>query len=370
MPSRHWPRPSRNLERNSNRDSMDASEIRSIAEAVNGISKKMDEDMAAVKQAVGDLQAKGVSGSAGKSFDPEVKSMIDYIRGQEVKTGTVANPTTGGYAAVPSFVSEVVGKYYQENPLLSEITVNTVTGNVAVVPIEKGAPDTHWVGEIETRTGDVGKLGIANIPMNEVVAKIPLSNVLINDANLFNVESYMADSASKALAREVGKTIIDGSGSKQPEGVLTNAEVPAVASGAASALKTDALFDMMGALPDEAVPGAKWLMSNETFWNVVKEFGKDSNYVTMPLAQGIQPAILGHSVIIADMPKVQANSFPIVFGNFRDGYRGIQHEGLTYLRDPYTMAGNGITVTWFSSRFGGQVVNPEAFVKLKVATSV
>lgn len=349
---------------------MDADEIKSIAGAVEAIGRKMDEDMAAVKQAVGDLQAKGVAAVGGRTLDPEVKSMIDYIRGMEAKTGTVANPTTGGYAAVPSFVSEVVAKYYQENPLLSEITINNIDGNVAVVPVEKGAPATSWVGETETRTGDVGKLGVANIPMNECIAKVPLSNVLINDANLFNVEQYMADSASRALAREIGKTIISGSGSKQPEGVLTNSSVPAIASGNASKITTDALFDMVGELPDEAVPGAKWLMSNATFWNVAKTFGKDSSYVTMPLAQGIQPAILGHQVIIADMPDVEANAFPIVLGNFRDGYRGVQHEGLTYLRDPYSMASTGITVTWFSSRFGGQVVNPDAFVKMKVAASI
>lgn len=349
---------------------MNADEIKSIAGAVEAIGKKMDEDMAAVKTAIGDLQAKGVPGEAGKTFDPEVKSMIDYIRGAEMKTGTVANPTTGGYAAVPSFVSEVVAKYYQSNPLLQEITINKIDGNVAVVPVEKGAPSTSWVGETENRAGDVGKLGVANIPMNELIACIPLSNVLINDANLLNVEQYMADAASKALSRGIGKTIISGTGLKQPEGVLTNADVTAVASGNASKLTTDALFDMVGTLPDEAVPGAKWLMSSSTFWNVAKTFGKDSNYVTMPLAAGIQPAILGHSVIIADMPSVQANAFPIVFGNFKDGYRGIEHEGLTYLRDPYTGIANGITKTWFSSRFGGQVVNPESFVKMKVAASI
>ena len=356
---------------------MEADEIKAMAASVEAIGKKMDErlgvittDLSGLKTAVGDLQAKGVSTCGAKAVSAEVKSMIDYIRGAEAKTGTVANPTTGGYAAVPEFISEVVGKYYQENPLLGEISINMISGNVAVVPVERGAPDTTWVGETETRTGDVGRLGIANIPMNECVAKVPLSNVLINDANLFNVESYMADSASRALARAIGKTIIDGTGAKQPEGILSNADVPAVASGNASKLTTDALFDMVGALPDEAVPGAKWLMSNATFWNVAKTFGKDSSYVTMPLAQGIQPAILGHQVIIADMPAVAANAFPIVLGNFKDGYRGVQHEGLTYLRDPYSMAGNGITVTWFSSRFGGQVVNPEAFVKMKVAASI
>ena len=349
---------------------MDAEQIKSIAGAVEAIGKKMDEDMAAIKTAVGDLQAKGVSGEAGKTLDPEVKSMIDYIRGAEAKTGTVANPTTGGYAAVPSFVSEVVAKYYQENPLLGEITINNISGNVAVVPVEKGAPDTTWVGEIETRPGDVGKLGIANIPMNECVAKVPLSNVLINDANLFNVEQYMADSASRALSRAIGKTIIDGSGAKQPEGVLNAPGVAAVASGNASKITTDALFDMVGKLPESAIPGAKWLMSNSTFWSIAKEFGKDSSYVTMPLAAGIQPAILGHQVILADMPSIAANAFPVVLGNFRDGYRGVQHEGLTYLRDPYSMAANGITVTWFSARFGGQVVNADAFVKMKVAASI
>lgn len=350
---------------------MDAEQIKSIAGAVEAIGKKMDEDMAAVKQAVGDLQAKGAAGTAGPVLDPEVKSMIDHIRtGAEVKTGTVANPTTGGYAAVPSFVSEVVAKYYQENPLLQEITINQVSGNVAVVPVEKGAPATSWVGETETRTGDVGKLGIANIPMNEVIAKVPLSNVLINDANLFNVEQYMADSASRALSRAIGKTIIDGSGAKQPEGVLTAAGTGTIASGNASKITTDALFDMVGKLPESAIPGAKWLMSNSTFWAIAKEFGKDSNYVNMPLAAGIQPAILGHQVILADMPAIAANAWPVVLGNFKDGYRGIQHEGLSYLRDPYSQAGNGITVTWFSSRFGGQVVNPEAFVKMKVAASL
>lgn len=351
---------------------MEASEIKAIAESVDAIGKKMDEKLAVLSKSVGDLEMRAQMTAKAPGVSEDMKSMIDHITGKaEVKVGTVANPTTGGYFAVPEFSANVVRKMYDENPLLPEITTYTVSGNVSVIPVETGAPDTHWVGEIETRTGDVGKLGIINIPMNEVTAKCPLSNVLIQDSNLINAEAYMTQRATEALARAVGAAIVNGTGHNQPEGLLNASGVSLVASGNASKITVDSLFDMMGALPSQAVPGAKWVMNNKTFWDIAGEFGSESNYVTMPLAEGIKPAILGRPVIIAEgMPDVASNAFPVMLGDLKEAYRGIQHEGVSYLSDPYTARGNGQTITWFSHRFGGQVVQPDALVKMKVAASI
>ena len=358
-------------------------EVKGLGESIARLGTSVDTKLAplegeikSMKDAIAEMQLmvqKMPMGADGKRRDvsPEMKSMLDYIsdrdKGFEAKAATVGNPTTGGYLAVPDFIAQVIPMLYNESPLLSEITVNQVSGNVAFVPVARGRPQATWVGEIEERTPSDAQLGAVNIPMNEVVCPTEISNVLIRDSNLVNAEQYLLSESTEAIRDAIGQAILKGDGHNKPEGILTNKKVKTIKSGVSRGITTDVLFDVMGALPDKAIPNAKWVMSNKTFWAIVKQFGKDSTYVTMPLAEGIRPAILGKPVVIAETPDLGTDgNKAIVFGDLKTAYRGIQSDQMSFIRDPYTKSKNGLTVMTYNMPFGGQVVRPEALVTVTV----
>lgn len=341
---------------------------------IEGQLKSMNDVIAEIQL---QMQKSAFGAQKNNTLTEERKSFVDYVAGRsdnvpESKAATVGNPSTGGYLAIPEFVNQVIPQLYERSPLLPEITVFRISANVGAIPISNARPGVNWVGEIEERPVSNVDLGMVNIPMNTMVCSSELSNVLIRDSNLVNAEEYIVTESSSAMRDGIGRAILKGDGINKPIGLMNkdakvNKKIKALKSGVSKGISTDVLFDAMGALNSEAQPNAKWVMSNTTFWAIAKQFGKDSNYVTMPLAEGIRPAILGKPVIIAECPELNTDgNRSIMLGDFRKAYIGIQSEQMTYIRDPYSMSNQGMTRMSYTTAFGGQVVRPEALVAIDV----
>lgn len=348
-------------------------EMKGLVEKMGEAKQSVDgivTDIKDMKSAIKDLQIKAGKGrfsaSGVKEISPEMKGMIENISGLESKTATVANGPSGGYFAIPEFIANVIPKIYDNFPLLEEITTYNVDGNVATIPVETGEPDVTWVGEIETvPESDIG-LGIVNIPVNTLSCGVGLSRTIMRNSNLINAETYLIDRTTKAMRRGLGRAILEGTGFKQPEGILSSKKVKTVKSGASKGITTDALFDVVGNFPSE-LDSPKWLMSKATFMEIAKQFGKDSSYVTMPLGNAIPPAILGDPVIFADMDGLATDgNKAIVYGDFKSGYLGLQGTQMEYIPDQTTKARQGIVQMTYFMPFGGQVIMPEAFETITV----
>lgn len=65
-----------------------------------------------------------------------------------------------------------------------------------------------------------------------------------------------------------------------------------------SAFDSDAIFDIIAGVPEEALDNAKWYLSMDTFMAIAKSFGKDSSYCNMPLGNGVPASIMGYPVVI------------------------------------------------------------------------
>lgn len=93
------------------------------------------------------------------------------------------------------------------------------------------------------------------------------------------------------------------------------------------------------------------------------------NYLWQPSYQAGQPeTILGRSVVEAvDMPGVDEDAKPIIFGDLKRGYRIYDRLSLAVLADPYTMLINGLMRYHARRRVGAKVVRPTAFRKLVMA---
>lgn len=366
------------------------SEIKSLGDSLakidEALTQKLDPlqgELKSMKDAIAEMQirtqkASYTHGAKGRQVSSEMKSFIDYISGRtkdapEVKsTATVANPNSGGYLAIPEFIDQVIPQLYENSPLLQEITVFRISGNIGSIPVSNSRPEVSWVGEIEDRPSSGVDIGIANIPLNEMVCSTELSNVLIRDSNWVNAEQYIINETSSAMRDGIGEAILSGNGQNKPIGLMNkeakvNKKIRAIKSGASKGITTDVLFDAMGKLNTRAANNAKWIMSNATFWTIAKQFGKDSNYVTMPLAEGIRPAILGKPVVICNAPGLDTDgNRAVMLGDLKQAYIGVQSESMSYIRDPYTKSKQGITSMTWDSAFGGQVVRPEALVAIDV----
>lgn len=95
------------------------------------------------------------------------------------------------------------------------------------------------------------------------------------------------------------------------------------------------------------------------------------NYLWQPSYQVGQPeSILGRPVVEAvDMSDIGANAFPIAFGDFATAYRIYDRIEMDVMPNPFLLATEGVTRFHATRRVGGNVVQPKAIRKLKIATA-
>jgi HK97 family phage major capsid protein len=144
------------------------------------------------------------------------------------------------------------------------------------------------------------------------------------------------------------------------------------ASGFAASNPADVLIDLFHGIKTPYRANAYWGM-NSTTLSVIRKF-KDGQGRYLVNVAGLDntpvTTILGRPVIeMPDMPDIGANAFPVVFGDFSQGYRIFDRISLSILRDPYSQATNGMTRFHGRRRVAGGVGKSEALRKLKIATS-
>ena len=331
-----------------------------------------------VKSAIADIQKKQAFAHSVPQMDEDVKGMIDYFAGRtrEFKavaagtTATVAAPTQGGYLAPTLWDDKVSRKMFDDTPLLSEIDVLNIKAPVVGVAVETSLPGANWVGEIDARTSVTPGMGYKNLTIRQLTCKVPVSRLLLDTSNIENAESYIIERATKSMGIALGDAIINGSGSNQPSGILGDSGLVTQKSGKASALDTKNIIDLIGAIPNDAEPNAKFYMSRQTWAEVLKTFGTDSAFVGLGIKEGVGRSFFGYPVVLCGgMPAVASNNVPILFGDMKSAYKGAVVGGTEFLRDEYSDATNGVVNIHFYKNFGGSLVQPSALVGLKIGTS-
>jgi HK97 family phage major capsid protein len=87
-----------------------------------------------------------------------------------------------------------------------------------------------------------------------------------------------------------------------------------------------------------------------------------------PNLPGEMGTLMGKPVLTDDnMDPLEANKFPVAFGNFQRGYVIADRTGVRVLRDPYTA--KPYVLFYTTKRVGGGVQDFEAIKLLKVAAS-
>lgn len=297
---------------------------------------------------------------------------------QAVTTGGAS----GGYA-LPEVIERVIARIGRDiSPIRQIATVRTVGTPDYKELVDINGAGFEWVGETDARKQtDTPDLFEVAPTFGMASAKPQAAEESLDDL-FFDVEGWLVDSASEAIAQGEGAAFVAGNGTKKPTGFLAGPAPLAtadsarafgtlqfIASGAAGAMPAnpDVLIDLVYSLRARYRANARWVTSRLVLAALRKYKSTDGQYLWQPALAAGQPSLfMGYPVAeMEDMPAVAANSFPLAFGDFKEGYLIADRVGMRVTRDEITQP--GFVKFYIRRRVGGKLRNTEAIKLLKIA---
>jgi HK97 family phage major capsid protein/HK97 family phage prohead protease len=338
--------------------------LASVEKAATRIETKLARPGAAVEQ---------------KTDDGEIehKAFGTYLRlgnnapADELKSLTVSNDPQGGYLAPNEISAEFIRDLAEFSPIRSIASVRTTSAPAVSYPKRTGITNGKWKGETQTSEASNVTLGNTDVPIREINTYVDVSNQLLADSG-GAAEAEVRLALAEDFGQKEGTAFVEGDGVLAPEGFLTNASILHTLNGHATTLSADALISLLYAMPAAYRNRGSWVLNGSTLAIIRKlKDGTTGTYLWQPSYAAGQPeTILGRPVVEAiDMPDVEADAFPIAFGDFNTGYRIVDRLDLSILVNPYLLATQGMTRVHATRRTGAGVIQPNAIRKLKMAVA-
>lgn len=325
-----------------------------------------------IKARLDRLEAKGnrprITGPANPVMGrDEVKAFTDYLSTGEKKALTTASDTANHILAPEDVSGEFIRNLVEYSPIRAIADVRTTEAANIILPKRTGITNAAWVGETDARTGSEPTFDQSEIAIKEIATFVDMSLQLAEDSA--NVLSEVNLALAEDFGQKENVSFVSGNTAVEPAGFMANANIAETGTASNSAISSDELIVLMYALPATYRNAGTWVMNGQTL--AVLRTLKDGhgNYLWQPSYQAGQPeTILGRPVVEAvDMPNVSSGTEPIIFGDFKRGYRIYDRLSLAVLADPYTQRANGLMRYHARRRVGAGVVRPDAFRKLKMA---
>lgn len=349
-------------------DDTETPEVREYRTALqNWIRKSNDVDREIqLKEAVSAIVAKSSTGPLER-------------RAAQVITSTGA---AGGYA-LPEIIERQIARLAADiSPIRQIATVRTVGSPDYKELVDVGGAAFEWVGEgdarNQTNTPDLYEIA----PTFGMASAKPQASEESLDDLFFDVENWLIESAAEAIAAGEGAAYVSGNGVKKPTGFLAGPAPVATgdaarafgtlqffASGQAAAMPTnpDVFLDMVYGVRSRYRNNARWVTAKAVLSSMRKYKDGQGQYLWQPAMAAGQPAtFLGYGITEAeDMPAVAANSFPLAFGDFKEGYLIVDRVGMRITRDEITTP--GFVKFYVRKRTGGKLRNTQAIKLLKIS---
>jgi HK97 family phage major capsid protein len=303
------------------------------------------------------------------AFNKVVRKGEKGLSELEMKALATDSDPDGGYLLPRNVRAGMIEKLVQFSPVRALATIESIgLGDSLDVPSEGSTNfDTGWTSERATRAEtNSGTFALDKIPTFEQYAKPKATQKMLDDTS-FDVEGWISRKVEQRFGVNEGLAFVSGNGVTQPEGLLTNADIAEVNSGDAALLTADGLIDLYFALPEYYAKNGTFMMKRSTLQAIRKFKNGTGDFVWQPALSEKTPAtVLGQPYVEAlDMPAIGAGNYPILFGDFKQGYVIVDRQAVRVLRDPYSA--KPFIEFYTTRRVGGQVVLAEAIVKQKVS---
>ena len=286
------------------------------------------------------------------------------------KAMIVGDDEAGGYLAPEEYVNEIIADIVEFSPIRSLARIRTTSRKAVTIPKKTGSISATWVEETGIRA-DSGNptYGMERLQSYEMHGLIKVSKQELEDA-AFNVEGFIREELSEQFGSAEGTAFVSGTGTGQPQGVLSNANVGSVNSGHATQITADGLIDLYFEPKEIYANNGVFLMARSTIKTIRKLKDGQGQYLWTPgFKTDAKPAtILDRPYLAApDMPTIAADAYPVVFGDWRRAYYILDRVVMEIITDPYSSKATGMIEISARKRVGGQVVAPFAIKKLKIS---
>lgn len=279
----------------------------------------------------------------------------------EERALTTASSSVG--AVIPTITQNlIIEKVFQVAPLLNEITLLRVDGNVTFA-VESTVNDAtlHTEGATITESGDV--LIPVSLGQYEVNKYITISKS-VSKMSIEAFETWITNMLGKMIAKAITNLIINGTGSSQPKGIdkaATWGEKNSVTVAKTGSLSEANVLTLVGLLNGGYDANAKWLMSKKTLINDFRPLQDKSKNDIFVKENGTY-YIEGYPVLL-DERVAEHDAF---LGDLTM-YVGNLGEEVTVDQDK-KLSSNSFEFLG-SAMFDGKPAVSDAFVKLTKATS-
>lgn len=249
-----------------------------------------------------------------EGMSPEQRAVLEQ-RAQTVTT------TGGGYLIPEGFVRQIDDALLDYSGTMSAPTTKMYTTDGADLPMPT-CNDTSNKGQllgINTQESEQAlTFGVVTFQAYKFTSKNVLVPVeLLQDA-AFNLDSYLAGKLGERLGRILEQYNTTGTGTSQPNGIVT-AATAGVTGSSASTLSTDDLIDLQHSVdPAYRRSGSAGFMFNDSTLKVIKKLKDSQNRPLWLPGYDVREAdtILGHRYYInQEMAAVGASAKSVLFGD-------------------------------------------------------
>jgi HK97 family phage major capsid protein len=269
---------------------------------------------------------------------------------------------SGGYLVPVEYDTRLIDKLTDENIMRALGTVITTSGEHKI-NIAGNKPAAAWIEEGGALTFGDATFAQIILDAHKLHVAIKVTEELLYD-NAFNLENYIIDQFSKALANAEEDGMLNGTGVGQPLGIFAATGGGTVAD-TVTELTADSLIDLVYALKRPYRKNAAFIINDKNLAVLRKLKDGIGNYILQPSFQAGEPDhLLGYKVYTSAYAPLDA----IAFGDF--SYYNIGDRGTRSFQELKELfAGNGMVGFVAKERVDGKLVLPEAVQILKISAA-
>lgn len=336
--------------------------------------KKEKEEL---KTRLNELEIKLASGglsSKSEEYKEEKSALYSFARAgekhmkpEEMKfLNTEAGPD-GGFLVPTTLMNEIVKKIIEMSNVRSVANVRNM-GKLLNIPVRSTLVESGWAGELQPGPVSQSSYAQKRLVAKRLQVQVGITREEMEDS-AFDMASQIASDVAEEFARKEGEAFVKGNGGPTvPQGFMTAAGIESFNSGSASALTADSLIHVTGQLKTGYDPMYAFNRRTRAIIRQLKDSVGNYLWVAGNLGGKVPNELNGYPYIeFINMPDVEANAYPIIFGDFRRGYYIGDRQGMFVIRDDVTGALQNTIKFTFTKRTDGIVVLDEAFKKIKIS---
>jgi HK97 family phage major capsid protein len=257
-----------------------------------------------------------------ESMTPEQRSVLSQgrVTNTEQRAQTVTT-TAGGYLIAQQFSDKLEAAMLAYGSVLTSgaTVMNTGTGGVLMYPTVN---DTSNVGELlaintAAASQDVafGNLQLDAFKYSSKTVLVPFE--LLQDSE-FDVPGLLGRLLGERISRILNQHFTTGTGSGQPNGIVTASNLGVTAAGAAAITADEIANDLPHSLDPSYRKNAKFMFEDATLKAVKKLKDSQNRYLWLPgLAVREPDTIAGYPYIVnQDMGSMATGVKSVIFGDF------------------------------------------------------